>query len=131
MQWLWESITQAYAFLAVIPVVPFALIYFGYSAYVGDRKKAFRIAMDITMALLIGCVAVLFNHIFNSSFGFYGILLLMLIGGGLLGNLQYRTKGKLDMKRIIRAVWRVGFFIMSVMYILLMAIGIGKSFWTI
>lgn len=45
-----------------------------------------------------------------------------------MGNLQHRTKGALDIKRITRAVWRLSFFMMSVMYILLMLIGIGQSF---
>lgn len=131
MQLIWESFKHIYAFLAVIPIVPFLLIYFGYGAYSGDRKKAFRLAMDVTTVLLIGCVAVLFNRIFNSTFGLYGIILIMLLGGGLLGNVQYRAKGNVDMKRITRAIWRMGFFLMGVFYILLMFIGIGKSFFTI
>ena len=80
-------------------------------------------AMDITTALLIGCVAVLFNRLFSNSFGLYGILLLMLLGGGLIGNLQFRKRGRVDARMIVRAVWRVGFFVMGTMYILLMAAG--------
>jgi undecaprenyl pyrophosphate phosphatase UppP len=129
--WIWESIKHLYAILAVVPVIPFLLIYFGYAAFTGDRKKAFRLAMDITTALLIGCVAVLFDSIFQSSFGLYGILLVMLIGGGLLGNVQYRTRGSVDVKRVVRAIWRLGFFLMGLFYVLLMCIGIGKSFFTI
>ncbi|CAH1213883.1 hypothetical protein PAECIP111893_03728 [Paenibacillus plantiphilus] len=131
MQLIWESIKHVYASLAVIPIVPFLLIYFGYGAYSGDRKKAFRLAMDVTTVLLIGCVAVLFNRIFDSSFGLYGIILIMLLGGGLLGNVQYRSKGNVDMKRVARAIWRMGFFLMGVFYILLMCIGIGSSLFTV
>ncbi|QHT60336.1 DUF3397 domain-containing protein [Paenibacillus lycopersici] len=127
MQWIWESFKHIYALLAVLPAIPFLLVYFGYAAVTGDRKKAFRLAMDVTTALLIGCVAVLFNRIFDSSFGLYGILLILLLGGGLLGNAQYRLKGKLDMSRIMRAIWRLGFFLMSFCYVILMFIGIGKS----
>jgi hypothetical protein len=127
---IWESITYVYAFLAVIPVVPFAVIYFIYLMYNPDKKKAFRLAMDITTALLIGCVAMLFNEIFSSRFGFYGILLLILISAGLLGNLQYRIKGTLNIKRIGRAIWRLGFFVMSVLYLLLMCIRIGQNLWS-
>jgi hypothetical protein len=129
--WIWESIKHLYATLAVVPVIPFLLVYFGCAAITGDRKKAFRMAMDVTTALLIGCVAVLFNSIFQSKFGLYGILLVMLIGGGLLGNVQYRTRGSVDAKRVVRAIWRLGFFIMGFCYVLLMCVGIGKSFFTI
>lgn len=130
MQWIWESIKHLYALLAVLPVVPFMLVYFGYAAMSGDRKRAFRMAMDVTTALLIGCVAVLFNKEFDSSFGLYGILLILLIGGGLLGNVQYRAKGIINMKRITRTIWRLGFFLMSFCYIILMCIGLGKSLFT-
>jgi hypothetical protein len=128
---IWESIKHIYALLAVIPIIPFLLIYFGYAALTGNRKKAFRTAMDVTTALLIGCVSVLFNKIFNSNFGFYGILLVLLLGGGLLGNVQYRARGSIDVPRIMRAIWRLGFFMMGLFYVVLMCIGIGKSFFNV
>ncbi|MFF2094359.1 DUF3397 domain-containing protein [Paenibacillus sp. NPDC058174] len=127
MAWLYGSITYLYAYLAVIPVIPFFLVFLGYSALTGDNKKAFRLAMDITTALLIGCVAVLFDNLFNSQFGLYGIILFMLIGGGLLGNAQFRKRGSVDVKRIFRTVWRLGFFSMSVLYLLLMLVSIGHK----
>ncbi|WP_219836342.1 DUF3397 domain-containing protein [Paenibacillus sp. R14(2021)] len=127
MQWIWDSVKHVYAFMAILPIVPFVLVYFGSAAITGDRKRAFRTAMDVTTALLIGCVAVLFNVIFNSGFGLYGIMLVLLLGGGLLGNLQYRLKGNISMRRIMRAIWRLGFFLMSFCYVILMLIGIGKS----
>ncbi|REE93001.1 uncharacterized protein DUF3397 [Paenibacillus taihuensis] len=130
MLWIWESIKHIYAFLAVLPIIPFVLVYFGYAAYTGDRKQAFRTAMDVTTALLIGCVAVLFNRIFNSHFGIYGIMLVLLLGGGLLGNAQYRMKGNVDFRRIMRAIWRLGFFVMAFCYVILMCIGLGKSLFT-
>ena len=123
MEMIWESIKHAYAFLAVIPIIPFAIILFGYGAFIQDRKKAFRLAMDITTALLIGCVAVLFDSLFSSKFG---ILLFMLLGGGLLGNAQFRKRGAIDAKKIFRTVWRLSFFTMSLLYIVFMCIGIGK-----
>lgn len=126
MELIWESIKHAYAFLAVIPIIPFAIILFGYGAIIQDRKKAFRLAMDITTALLIGCVAVLFDYLFSSKFGIYGILLFMLLGGGLLGNAQFRKRGVVDAKKIFRTVWRLSFFTMSLLYIVFMCIGIGK-----
>ncbi|MBD3918001.1 DUF3397 domain-containing protein [Paenibacillus sp. PR3] len=124
--WLWESVRQVYAFLAVIPVIPFALIYWGYGSFANDRKKAFMLAMDVTTVLLVGCVAVLFNNIFGGSFGFYLIVLVLLLLGGFIGNMQFRKRGAVDSKKVFRAVWRIGFLFMSVLYVLFMFIGIGK-----
>lgn len=123
---IWESIKHVYAYLAVIPIIPFAIILFGYGAFIRDHKKAFRLAMDITTALLIGCVAVLFDELFSSKFGLYGILLFMLLGGGLLGNAQFRKRGSVDAKKVFRMIWRLSFFTMSLLYIIFMCIGIGK-----
>ncbi|MFF2482871.1 DUF3397 domain-containing protein [Paenibacillus sp. NPDC058071] len=127
MGFIWDGIRNVYAIMAVIPVIPFILIYFGYGAYSGDRKKALRLAMDVTTALLIGCVAVLFDSLFDSGFGIYGILLVMLIGGGLIGNAQFRKRGNVDVKRVFRAIWRLGFFTMSMLYVLLMFFSLGKT----
>ncbi|MWC27454.1 DUF3397 domain-containing protein [Paenibacillus sp. MMS18-CY102] len=124
--WLWESVRLIYAFLAVIPVVPFAIIYWAYGAYSNNRKKAFGIAMDVTTVLLIGCVAVLYDYIFVSDFGLYLILLVLLLLGGFIGNMQFRKRGAVDTKKVVRAVWRIGFLFMSVLYVLFMFIGIGK-----
>jgi hypothetical protein len=126
-----EFIKHLYAYMAVLPIIPFAIILFGYGAYIQDRKKAFRLAMDITTAFLIGCVAVLFDDLFKSNFGIYGILLFMLLGGGLLGNAQFRKRGAVDVKKVFRTIWRLSFFTMSLLYILFMLIGIGKMVLTV
>lgn len=127
MEVVWHSIKYLYAYLAVIPIIPFAAILFGYGAFIRDRKKAFRLAMDITTALLIGIVAVLFELIFKSKFGLYGILLFMILGGGLLGNAQFRKRGKVDAKKIFRTIWRLSFFTMSLLYVVFMIIYIGRT----
>lgn len=124
--WLWESVRYTYAFLAVVPVIPFAVIYWVYGIVSKDRKKAFMLAMDVTTALLVGCVGVLFDDIFGSEFGFYLILLVLLLLGGLIGNIQFRKRGAVETKKVVRAVWRIGFLFMSMLYVLFMFIGIGK-----
>ncbi len=87
--------------------------------------------MDVTTFFLIPIVAVLINGLFNTSFGFYGILLFMILGGGLLGNAQYRKRGAVDGKRIFRTVWRLSFFILSFLYILIMIIELLKMMFTV
>jgi hypothetical protein len=123
----WEVVKQAYGYLSVMPFIPFAAVYIGTYLYTRDRKQSIRLAMDVTMVFLIGSVSGLFNQLFGGSFGFYGILLVMLIGAGLLGNLQHRTKGKLDPVRIIRVIWRIGFFVLAVLYIIFLIIGLIRT----
>lgn len=112
--------------LSVIPIVPFLIIYFIGSGLKKEKRKTFLLAMDVTTIFLLLSVSAIFNIIFNSGFGFYLILLIVLISAGLIGGAQNRLKGKVDGKRLFRAVWRLTFFFMSVSYILFMFVGLIK-----
>ncbi|KIL34637.1 hypothetical protein SD71_18570 [Cohnella kolymensis] len=124
MSAFWGSLVHAYAFLAVVPVIPFLVVYWIVKARGGDRKKAIRAAIDVTNAFLIGCVAMLLNRRLSTDFGLYFIILLLLIGGGLIGNAQNRIRGKVDTGKLVRGVWRLTFFLMGIMYLLLMSLEI-------
>lgn len=124
MSMIFDALKHAYASVALVPIIPFFIVYFVLKARTGDRKQAIRTAMDVTTAFLISTVAVLINNRFGGSFGLYLILLVMLIGGGLIGNAQNRARGKVDAAKLFRAVWRLSFFGMSVLYVLLMFIEI-------
>ncbi|MFD2116234.1 DUF3397 domain-containing protein [Paenibacillus yanchengensis] len=123
---VWDYMKTIYAVIAIIPIIPFVTVLVCYSLFTGDRKKALRLAMDISTMFFIGTVAALFNNTFDSKFGLYAILLIMLIGGGLLGNAQYRKRGSVDIKRIFFMVWRLTFFLMCICYIILVPIELGK-----
>jgi len=110
-------------------MLPFAFVWLAVYIYKKEKKLATKRAMDVTTAMLIGVVAVLFNDVFDSTFGLYLLLLLFLLGFGLLGNLQQRAKGKVDLRRTARAVWRLGFMGLAAAYVLLMAIGLTKNLW--
>ncbi|MOA65996.1 hypothetical protein D3C78_1926020 [compost metagenome] len=59
---------------------------------------------------------------FGSGFGFYLILLILLIALGLIGGAQNRLKGKVDIKRMFRAVWRLTFAGTGIAYVVLFLI---------
>lgn len=122
MNAVWEALTKAYMVLAALPFIPFFAVYLICKARGMEKKKAVQAAMDITTFFLIGIVAALLSRLSGSSFGFYFIMLLMLIGAGLIGNAQTRVKGKINPPRIIKAVWRLSFFAMAILYVLLMSI---------
>lgn len=122
MQFLWNSFTT----LSVIPVVPFLIIYFAGIALKKEKRKTIYLAMDVTTVFLLLCVSALFNNIFQTNFGFFLILIIVLICAGLIGGAQNRIKGQVDGKRLLRAVWRLSFFFMSFSYVLFMVAGFIK-----
>ncbi|WP_019909296.1 DUF3397 domain-containing protein [Paenibacillus sp. HW567] len=122
MEFLWNSFTL----LSVIPVIPFLIVYFIGIGLKQEKKKTFLLAMDVTTLFLFLSVSALFNNIFKSGFGFYLILLIVLICAGLIGGAQNRLKGKVDGKRLLRAVWRLSFLFMGIGYVLFMIVGLIK-----
>lgn len=117
-------IRDSFITLSVIPIVPFMIIYFIGSRMKKDKRKTFLFAMDVTTIFLLLSVSAIFNILFHNDFGFYLILIIVLICAGLIGGAQNRLKGKVDGKRLFRAVWRLSFFFMSASYFLFMFIGL-------
>ncbi|CAM2828772.1 DUF3397 domain-containing protein [Paenibacillus sediminis] len=111
-------------FMSTLPFFPFLIVYYGYYFWKRERKSAILLAMDVTTFFLIFSVSALFNHFFDSRFGFYLILLILLIAIGLIGSAQNRLKGKVNGKRLFRAVWRLSFMFMSTSYMIFVVIGI-------
>lgn len=86
--------------------------------------------MDVSTLFFILAAAALFNIVFKSGFGLYLIVLILLIAAGLIGGAQNRLKGKVDIKRLLRAVWRLAFAGTGVAYVLLFLISFITYIWT-
>ncbi|MBP1973758.1 DUF3397 domain-containing protein [Cohnella thailandensis] len=131
MSVIWDALVYAYASVAVIPVIPFLIVFYLARWRGQERNRAIKLSMDITTVFLIGCVSMLLNRL-GTSFGPYILLLFMLVVGGLLGGVQNRVRGKVDARKLVRAVWRLTFFLTTLLYVLLTIVDIsirafGKS----
>jgi hypothetical protein len=112
-----------YALTAFVPFLWFFVIWIAVYLKTRESKRATKLSMDVTTLLLIGSVSSLYSIIFHNSFGFYMIVLFFLIGYGLIGNYQYRLRGAINHTKIIRALWRIGFILLSIVYFILLIIG--------
>lgn len=121
-----EWLGQLYTLLSVFPPVAFLITWFIANGVWRDKRKATHVSMDVTTLFLIGSVSVMSRTIFGTPMVFWGIMLLFLIAAGLLGNLQNRLKGRIDLRKIVKTVGRLGFLVLSACYALLLCIGIGK-----
>ncbi|MBO2943222.1 DUF3397 domain-containing protein [Paenibacillus sp. F411] len=110
--------------MSAVPFIPGGLAY-GIAYYrTRDKKQAIRVSMDVTTLFLLISVSALFNILFESRWGFYLTLLLLLITAGIIGGAQNRWKGRVDGRRLFRVVWRLAFVTMSISYILFTFIGV-------
>jgi uncharacterized membrane protein len=128
MSGIYQALTTVYAMLATVPFAAFAVIWFVSYLMFREKKKTTRLAMDITTFLLIGAVSSMWNRLFDSRFGFWFILLVILIAVGLLGGYQNREKGRIDLPKIFRIVWRIGFLCLSALYILFLIMNLSAYF---
>lgn len=115
-----------YTFLALMPFVSFFAAWGIVYKVTKDKKKATSAAIDVTTLFLIGSVSVLTKRLLDSEFGLWFVVLMFLIAGGLIGNMQNRLKGKVDLVKILKAMLRLGFVVLSACYLLLLCIGLGK-----
>ncbi|WP_346779441.1 DUF3397 domain-containing protein [Paenibacillus brevis] len=119
LNFIFNSVTV----LSIIPFVPFVLVYLVSFYFANrDQKAAIKLAMDVSTFFLILSVSALFNIVFSSRSGFYLILLVILIATGLIGGAQTRMKGKVNIRKLVRVVWRLTFAGTGVLYIVLFLI---------
>ncbi|MED4601123.1 DUF3397 domain-containing protein [Paenibacillus validus] len=117
---------QLYMLLALVPFVAFFIVWTIAYWVSRDKRKATHLSMDITTLFLIGSVAFMSRNLFGSGMLSWTIVLLFLVAAGLLGNLQNRLKGRIDMMKIARTLGRFGFLVLTACYVLLLVVGIGK-----
>ncbi|MBE9912775.1 DUF3397 domain-containing protein [Paenibacillus donghaensis] len=121
-----DFLKNSFTFLSILPFFPFLLVYFIHYRWKHNKKASLKLAMDVTTLFLIISVSALFNLSFDSKFGFYLILLLLLIAIGLIGSAQTRIKGKIDIRKMAKIIWRMTFVLMSFSYLVFTLIGLFK-----
>ncbi|NQX65448.1 DUF3397 family protein [Paenibacillus alba] len=117
-----------YALLAVAPFITFILLWLLVYAFLRDKKMTTRLTMDVTTFFLLGSVSLMWNQLFHTNFGFWLIALVLLIAFGIIGGYQTNLKGKTDLMRVSRVVWRLSFLGLSALYILLFFLHVGKNY---
>lgn len=127
MGWIKLFFVNIFTFLAVAPFISFFILWLVFFSIYKERKKATTMAMDVTTLFLVISVSAMYNEVFNSGIGFWLIALFFLLATGLTGNAQHRLKGQLDFMKIYKVVWRLGFLLLSLLYIIFAIIGIIKG----
>ncbi|GFR37458.1 hypothetical protein PRECH8_07540 [Insulibacter thermoxylanivorax] len=128
MQFLIQVIQSIFALATIIPFVTFIILRVVLNRLMEDKKRAKDITIDVTTALLIFSVSAMFNVIFEPGIsGIWILLLAFLIAFGLAGGAQTRQQGQVDLAKTLRLIWRVGFLVLSLLYVIFFFIGIGQS----
>lgn len=122
-----DALAHLYAFFAVVPFVPFFAAWLIAYVRLRDKRRATRLAMDVTTLFLIGSVSIMFRKTTGSALGLWIVILLFLLLAGFIGRQQNKLKGKVNVPRIVKIVFRLAFFVMSLLYFALLLVGIIQS----
>lgn len=129
MEFLLNLVQGVFAVAAIAPFITFIALYFILDRYMSDHKRAKDLTIDITTALLVISVSVMFTVVFEPGIhGIWIIVLAFLLAFGLAGGAQTRNKGNVNLKRTFRILWRMSFLLLGSLYILLFITGIIQSF---
>ncbi|NMM51472.1 DUF3397 domain-containing protein [Paenibacillus aquistagni] len=126
---MFSWIADSMLLFTALPFFPFIILWFLSSYWIKEKKRRMKLAIDVTTVFLVASVAGLYNVIFSSEMGIYLLLLIYLLTAGLIGGFMYRKQGHVDVLKLLRAIWRISFLILSVVYILLIIIGIMTYFY--
>jgi hypothetical protein len=113
-----------YKALAYIPHLTFIVIWFIIYFIKHDKKKSTQWAIDITTVLLLGTVAMQMHKLFNSWFGFWLMVLMILLITGFIGRQQNNLRGFVHFPRILKILFRIGFVVLSLFYVILLLINL-------
>ena len=121
---IWEWLAQLYAILAIMPFLSFLAVWLVLYFAFHDKKRSTKMAADITTMFLLGSVYTMSRNTLSSVFLFWFAVLLLLIFAGWIGREQNVKRGRIDPLKIFKVVWRLAFLLFSVLYVLLLLVGI-------
>ncbi|SDG94790.1 Protein of unknown function [Alteribacillus persepolensis] len=112
--------------LALLFILPFLAWYIVYIITVKRTKrkgKAMRLAADVSAILFIGSVHILAHSIWGGSF-FWVILIIILLIAAAFTYLHYQSEEAVDVKKLLKGIWRFTFFVFMMLYFLLLLYGL-------
>lgn len=109
--------------IVLVPAILFIISFVIAKYAFRKRKKSIGIAADITTFLLFFSVSHVFNVIFGKEIGFVIIIFAIFIAT-IMTILEWKMKKEIEIKPLLRKVWRLFFILLCFMYALLWIIGV-------
>ncbi|MEK4522705.1 DUF3397 domain-containing protein [Psychrobacillus sp. FSL W7-1457] len=109
--------------IVLVPAILFIISFVIAKYAFRKRKKSIGIAADITTFLLFFSVSHVFNVIFEKKIGFIIIIFAIFIAT-IMTILEWKMKKEIEIKPLLRKVWRLFFILLCFMYALLWIIGV-------
>ena len=109
----------------IMPIFVYMTVYILSKRMVSNTKKAVRLSADVTTIFLILAVHYAVIALFEHSYLWIIIIILILLATGILF-IHYKVREEVDLKRVFTSFWRASFLLFSVSYLLLAVIGMTE-----
>ena len=106
----------------IMPIFVYLTVYIFSRRLLRNTKKAVRLSADVTTIFLILAVHYAVIALFEHSYLWIIIIILILLATGILF-MHYKVREEVDLKRVFTSFWRASFLLFSVSYFLLAIIG--------
>ena len=111
------------SFLLLFPIVLFIIVFIVSKYFLHKRKKSIGIAADVTTFLLFFSVSHVYSVIFSKDIGFFLIICSLLLAT-ILTFLDWRTKKEMEVRPLLRKIWRLLFMLLCLFYAFLWVFGV-------
>lgn len=111
------------SFLLLFPIVLFIIVFIVSKYFLHKRKKSIGIAADVTTFLLFFSVSHVYSVIFSKDIGFLLIIFSLLLAT-ILTFWDWRTKKEMEVRPLLRKIWRLLFMMLCLFYAFLWVFGV-------
>lgn len=116
-------ISAVIATIITAPLIGYILVFVVSKQITNNHQRAVFLAIDVTTLLLIISVHFIVQTIWHQSF-FWLILIVVILIAMLFVFIHWKTKNEINLKRVMRGFWRFNFLLFSVVYLVLILLGI-------
>lgn len=123
-----NSWSYLWGFMATFPFIGFVMIYLAVLLWKKNKRFAAKWAINITNFLLIHAVMSQYSLIWPNAWSPWWWIILLFLGLiVLLGWLQVKVRGKISLRKIGFATWRISFLLLCLAYLCLFTAGVWKT----
>jgi hypothetical protein len=113
------------AVFTLVPFLGYFAVFIVMKQISGNHRKAVDTAVNITTFLLFFSVHFIILAIWDKSF-LWVLVLMLLIGMGILSVIHWKVKEEIVFRNVLKGGWRLGFLMFSTAYIFLLFYGIAS-----
>lgn len=114
------------ALLIICPILAFIIVLFVCRRLRMVKHKAIGLAADVTTCILFLSIPIAVRGLWELSI-FIPTVMFALVVAIIFTYIEWRTKKEIEVKPLLRKIWRIYFLLLSIVYCIIWAVGLTHS----